>query len=184
MNNPLRLALIAVLSVYMAGCSSLESFSETEYISPMTNVSLNVGESAIVHGAVDQCGQDSLTWSDITLQLPNPETGFFSNAGRGLIKSKRCGSAVTALKVRFTANKAGSERLTVLGDPMNIVVSNGANFQQPRQFSPENTSSSESTMLPKTSAPPVSTMPAKKTDAEEEEGVLDTLFKWIERDAP
>lgn len=191
MNNLLKLSLITAISIHITGCSLLGQTPETEYIIPVQDVSLKVGQSAIVNGAVDRCGQDSLRWSDISVQLPISETGFFSNAGQGVIQSKRCGADTNALKVRFTANKAGSESLTVFGEPLNIVVSDKSPVQQSK---PSNTSTQSTPNIETigtdnnsiTFLPSKDTMPnasnTQKTDASEESS-LDTFFKWIGRDA-
>ena len=156
MNNQLKCLLITAMSIYITGCSTLGSPSRLEHITPVQDVSLNVGESMIVHGAVEQCGYSTLKWAEISHLLPNSETGFFSNAGRSFIKLDRCGGTTPALRVRFTANTVGSENLTVFGDPMNITVSNSVNFLQ-------------------------SNIPAPKEKAASEKSVLDTIFTWIER---
>ncbi len=191
MNNLLKLSLITAISIHITGCSVLRQAPEIDYIIPVQDVSLKVGESAIVNGAIDLCGQDSLRWSDISIQLPISETGFFSNAGQGVIQSKRCGADTNALKVRFTANKVGSESLTVFGEPLNIVVSAKSPVQQSR---PSNTSTQSTPNIETigtennsiTFLPPKDTTPSaintQKTDASEESS-LDTFFKWISRDA-
>lgn len=124
MTDLFKCLLIATVPIYITGCSTSGPLFEAKHISPLTNVSLEVGESVIVHGAIDQCRKDSLRWSDVSLQVPNSKTGFFSNGGYGVIDSKRCGGITPALQIRFTANQTGSERLIVAGDPVNIVVTN------------------------------------------------------------
>ena len=128
MYNPLKYLLVAITPIYMTGCSLLQQDPDIEYIKPLSEVALSVGESAIVDGAIGLCGRKPRSWSEISHTLPKPQTGFFSNGGFGFLESKRCAGATPVLAVKFTATKPGTENISVFGRPVTIVINNDVNF--------------------------------------------------------
>lgn len=88
----------------------------------LPNVSLEVGQSAIIHGARGECGQQAPDWERIASRLPKVATGEFSDGGLGTRSSRRCGGPTPARAVRFTATTPGSEKITLYDDPINIEV--------------------------------------------------------------
>ena len=149
MNKLLRCSLIITMATYIQGCGALGQVSESEYISPVKDISLDIGESAIVHGAMEQCGLRSRSWSDISHLLPHPEIGFFSSGGNEVMKSRRCGGPAPVLAVQFTATKAGSESLKIFGDTINIVVGNNTNFLESGIPNPKKSGNTDSSVLEK-----------------------------------
>ena len=92
-------------------------------VSLKPNVSLNVGQSMIVTGVRNrECGGGAPSWSNIKSRLPRSKTGKFSNGGTGTLDSDSCGETVAVRAVRFTATKAGTEKVKVFGDRISITV--------------------------------------------------------------
>jgi len=85
-------------------------------------VSLEVGQSAVIHGARGECGQNAPEWEKVAPSLPILSTGKFSDGGLGIRNSQRCGGATPARAVRFTATTPGTEQIQLFGDPVRIEV--------------------------------------------------------------
>ena len=130
MNNLFKCSLSIIAAACIQGCSVLSQVSDSDYISPVQDVSLNIGESTIVHGAMEKCGREPRFWSDVTHLLPHSKIGYFSNGGGGIMNSKKCGGQTPVIAVKFTATKVGSESFNIFGDTINIVVGDNINFLQ------------------------------------------------------
>jgi len=84
---------------------------------------LKVGQSVILKGVRrSNCGDKAPSWGRIRGKLPRSKTGSYSNGGVGTVKSNSCGGEVGARGVKFTAKKAGKERLKIFGDFVRITV--------------------------------------------------------------
>lgn len=86
------------------------------------NVTLQVGESIILKGVRgNDCGAAPM-WNHIAGRMPRSKLGRLSDGGRGVTDSGSCGKRVPARAVKFTAQRAGSERIVVFDDPISITV--------------------------------------------------------------
>ena len=86
------------------------------------NVSLEVGQSAVIYGVRGKCGQAAPSWEEIAAQLPNITTGKFSDGGVGTRYSRGCGGTTPARAIQLTATSPGREQLMLFQDPVNIEV--------------------------------------------------------------
>jgi len=87
------------------------------------NVSVKVGESAIIHGARgNNCGP-APTWESAKLLLPELVTGTLTDGGVGTRVSRQCGGRVPARAILFTATRPGTEQISLYGDDIVIRVS-------------------------------------------------------------
>lgn len=85
-------------------------------------VTLKIGQSAILKGVRGDCDSTRAPrYSDLT-RLPKPKIGKLSNGGAGTVESDSCGGTVPARAIKFTANKAGTERITIYKDRIKITV--------------------------------------------------------------
>ncbi len=84
------------------------------------NVSLQIGESAIIYGVRGNCGQPAPSWEEIAKQLPTVSTGKFSDGGVGTRWSRGCGGPTPARAIQYTATASGNEQLMLFRDPVNI----------------------------------------------------------------
>lgn len=88
-----------------------------------SSVSVKVGKSVVLKGARGKtCEDGAPNWADVAANLPKSTTGAYSDGGVGTTRSQRCGKAVPARGIKFTAKTAGKERLQVYGDPVSITV--------------------------------------------------------------
>ena len=87
------------------------------------NVSVKVGESAIIHGARgNECGP-APSWESAKLLLPELVTGTLTDGGVGTRVSRQCGGRVPARAILFTATTVGTEQISLYGDDIVIRVS-------------------------------------------------------------
>lgn len=87
------------------------------------NVSVKVGESAIIHGARgNECG-DAPSWESAKLLLPELVTGTLTDGGVGTRVSRQCGGRIPARAILFTATQPGIEQISLYGDDIVIRVS-------------------------------------------------------------
>jgi hypothetical protein len=87
------------------------------------NVSVKVGESAIIHGARgNECG-DAPSWESAKLLLPELMTGILTDGGVGTRVSRQCGGRIPARAILFTATQVGVEQISLYGDDIVIRVS-------------------------------------------------------------
>lgn len=87
------------------------------------NVSVKVGESAIIHGARgNDCGP-APSWESAKLLLPELVTGTLTDGGVGTRVSRQCGGRVPARAILFTATRPGTEQISLYGDDIVIRVS-------------------------------------------------------------
>ena len=85
-------------------------------------VSLNVGESAVIHGIRGDCGQQPPEWNHIFPGLPKLATGDLSDGGPGVRFSRACGGNTPARAITFTARRPGKEQVTLFSDTTVIEV--------------------------------------------------------------
>jgi hypothetical protein len=83
------------------------------------SVSVQVGQSVVVHGIRGECGEEP-NLSQVT--LPKLETGELSLGKMGVRSSNRCGGMTPAVEVIFTATKAGREKFEIEGDDVSVRV--------------------------------------------------------------
>ena len=93
-----------------------------EEIQYQEKVSLETGQSEIIHGARGECGQAAPNWEKVASSLPSVSTGEFSDGGLGVRWSRRCGGLTPARAVRFTATQPGHEQIELYDDPIDIEV--------------------------------------------------------------
>ena len=131
MKSALKFLLPATAVFYLIGCgatnpapkpATMAKPNKAKLIPYRSNVTLKVGQSAIVHGARGECGKQPRSWAEGSKRLPKPMTGFFSNGGMGLRNSSKCKGPTPAVAIRFTATKVGTEIITLFGDKINITV--------------------------------------------------------------
>ena len=85
-------------------------------------VALEVGQSAIIHGARSRACGAAPTWERISGALPDLETGQLSDGGIATRYSRNCGERVEVRAILFTATQAGEEHVTLYGDAIEIQV--------------------------------------------------------------
>lgn len=87
------------------------------------NLTLHVGEEAVVHGKRGTCGELPASPEKIEKSLPKHlKTGILTTGRLGLRTSRRCDGATPAREIVFQARKPGKERLHLYGDAINIHV--------------------------------------------------------------
>ena len=96
--------------------------AQAQEIPYQKNVSLQVGESAIIYGVRGECGQPAPSWEDIAKQLPTISAGRFSDGGIGTRWSRACRGATPARAIQYTAITDGNDQLILFQDPVNIEV--------------------------------------------------------------
>lgn len=115
-----RLSCVGVFVIALPIATSLANAQEIPY---QKNLSLKVGESAIIYGVRGwQCGQSAPSWEEIAKQLPTVSTGRFSDGGLGTRQSRGCGGPTPARAIQYTATATGNEQLILFTDPVNIEV--------------------------------------------------------------
>lgn len=97
-------------------------FHQLPLIGYDARVTMVVGETRLIHGDRGDCGGDPPDWYYILPQVPPSTLGVFSDGGTARKMDNGCNAVVRARAVRFTAAKAGSEEIKLLGDFMKIVV--------------------------------------------------------------
>jgi hypothetical protein len=113
-----RLAAFSVMLAAFSASAFAQSENEIEY---RERVTLNVGESVVIHGIRGDCGQLP-TRGDI--ELPALTTGTLSVGKEGYRESRRCNGETPAVEVIFTATAPGRERFEIEGDPISVRVRN------------------------------------------------------------
>ena len=86
-------------------------------------VSLEVGETAIIHGARSRACSVAPRWEHIRDALPELATGMLSDGGVATRYSRRCNERVEVRAILFTATHVGTEQITLYGDAIEIHVS-------------------------------------------------------------
>lgn len=88
------------------------------------NVSVQVGDAVIIHGARgNECG-DAPSWESARVLLPELMTGKLSDGGIGTRYSRQCGGRVPARAILFIATTPGIEQTSLYGDEVHIRVTN------------------------------------------------------------
>lgn len=132
--SPLVLAAAACAVLALAGGSTLWWLAREEANADpvasyegvvadyVRNVSLKVGESAIIHGARgNECGP-APSWESAKELLPELVTGTLTDGGVGTRNSRQCGGRVPARAILYTALKVGTEQTSLYGDDIVIRV--------------------------------------------------------------
>ncbi len=86
------------------------------------NVTLKVGQTAVLKGVRGECGSAPPAWNQLRSGLPPTALGRFSDGGLGTVNSNTCKGTTPARAVRFTATKTGSESLVIYQDAVSITV--------------------------------------------------------------
>lgn len=87
------------------------------------NVSLHVGEEAVVHGKRGDCGQLPKSEDKIQKDLPNHlTTGVLTTGKLGMRTSRRCDGATPAREIIFKALYPGRETFFLYGDDVTVTV--------------------------------------------------------------
>ena len=87
-----------------------------------SKVFLEVGQSALIHAARGECGQQAPDWGKVAPLLPKSSTGKFSDGGLSTRKSQQCDGITPARVIRFTATTLGSEQIELEGDTIYVEV--------------------------------------------------------------
>ncbi len=128
---------IAIAAVVAVGAGVLAFFprqeAERSFIDPsasleglqadyVRNVSVQVGDTIVIHGARgNDCG-DAPAWETTRHLLPTLVTGTLSDGGLATRYSRQCGGRIPARAIVFTATMAGAEQTSVYGDEIHIRV--------------------------------------------------------------
>lgn len=86
------------------------------------SVTLNVGDFVVVHGARGNCDEDPPNWENVVANLPELETGYWSDGDIGTRYSRNCGGPTLARGIVFNATKSGRSEISLFGDPVRIEV--------------------------------------------------------------
>jgi len=117
-------ACTAVLAAAVAYLLLTPRSEETGYTNIVYHktVDMEVGESRIIHGRRGACGSMPPQWDEIRDELPELETGSWSDGGIGIRNSRSCGGPTPARVLLFTATAAGHSSFNLYGDPITIDV--------------------------------------------------------------
>ena len=119
----MSLRMLSCVGVLIVALPIVTASANAQEIPYKKNVSLQVGESAIIYGVRGwNCGQAAPSWVEIAKQLPVTTTGKFSDGGLGTRPSRSCGGPMPARAVQYTATASGNEQFTLFNDPVNIEV--------------------------------------------------------------
>ena len=121
----IAIAMAAGTALWLTGGETADPVASYEGVVAeyVRNVSLKVGESAIIHGARgDECGP-APSWDVAEDMLPELVTGTLTDGGVGTRNSRQCGGRVPARAILFTATTAGTEQTSLYGDDIVIRVS-------------------------------------------------------------
>jgi hypothetical protein len=110
---------LLVAPAVAAGLMTSSAFAQNIPFSP--NVSVRVGQSVVLKGVRSECGQPAMAFKQLN-RIPKSSLGRLSDGGVGTTQSRACGGSTPARAIRFTAQKAGSEQLTIYDDVINITV--------------------------------------------------------------
>ena len=111
------LSVAATLALSI-GPFSLPAFAEN-LIPYVKNLTIKVGESAVIHGVRGACGQPPKNSQFVAYKL---KTGTISYGAQGVRNSKKCGGKTPAVEVIFTATAPGKETFKVEGDTISVKV--------------------------------------------------------------
>lgn len=122
--------MLATLAALMVGAGFLlktgfESFAkdgQSADVEYRKAVSLNVGQSIVVHGARGACDEAPPAWKRVLADLPELEIGHWSDGDVGKRYSRKCGGPTPARGIVFNATKSGLAEITLFGDPVKIEV--------------------------------------------------------------
>jgi hypothetical protein len=117
----MRFSRLIAISAIVAAISAPATAQSTNEIDYRERVTLNVGESVVVHSIRGECGQ--LPTRD-DLGLPALTTGTLSIGNEGFRNSRRCNGNTPAVEVIFTATAPGRERFEIDGDTVSVRVRN------------------------------------------------------------
>ncbi len=135
--KPRRQSFVSIFVVVMTigfAAASIWNWRSGEYGDPVAsyegvvadyvrNVSIKVGETAIIHGARgNDCGP-APAWESAKLLLPDLVTGTLTDGGVGTRVSRQCGGRIPARAILFTAMEPGTEQISLYGDDIVIRVS-------------------------------------------------------------
>ncbi len=97
---------------------------ETVQAQYVRNVTVQVGDAVIIHGARgNECGE-APSWESASMLLPELVTGTLSDGGVGTRYSRQCGGRIPARAILFTATAPGIEQTSLYGDEIHIRVAN------------------------------------------------------------
>lgn len=85
------------------------------------NITLSVGESAVIYGYRGECGQLPAAGA---VRVPALSTGTLSIGQPGQRRSQRCGGITPAVEIIFTATTPGRESFELQGDRIRVRVRN------------------------------------------------------------
>jgi len=131
--GPIKVALVGA-SMFFLGVAAasvpmgwtglgLSDENESRLIGHRPYLSLNVGDSAIIHGArAGECGGPAPAWDYVEVRLPVLQTGTFSDGGTGRRSSRFCKGMTAARAIKFTATGPGEDEFLLYGDFIKIVV--------------------------------------------------------------
>ena len=112
-----------VFALFGAALSACATGANAQAIQFSPVVTLKIGQSSVLHGArASGCGGAAPDWATVKTWLPASELGTFADAGVRSRHSDSCKGEVKARAVRFTARKAGSERMRLFGDSIELTV--------------------------------------------------------------
>ena len=101
--------------------SAFWAFGQSNNVIPyQKNITLAVGQAAVIHGMRGECGQ-SPDVSKFDKAGPT-KRGVLSLGQPGVRKSTSCGGFTPAIEIVFTATKPGRETLKLFGDKIKIRV--------------------------------------------------------------
>ncbi len=117
----MRISSITPIGLIIAALAApvfAQSGNEIDY---RERVTVNVGESVVVHSIRGECGQLPTSGD---LGLPALTTGTLSIGKEGFRNSRSCNGDTPAVEVIFTATAPGRERFEIDGDPVSVRVRN------------------------------------------------------------
>lgn len=87
------------------------------------SVAIKPGKELLLKGVRGKnCNDPAPEWDEVVAKLPVSATGTFSDGGLGTVRSRKCGKAVPARGIKFTATTKGREKLTVFRDRVAVTV--------------------------------------------------------------
>ncbi len=123
------IGVVVVISTFFLMRSSSDAASDQDAAMRLNNipwtrnVSLHVGEEAVVHGKRGDCGQLPKAEDKIQKDLPNDlTTGVLTTGKLGMRTSRRCDGATPAREIVFKALYAGRETFFLYGDDVTVTV--------------------------------------------------------------
>ena len=87
------------------------------------SVAIKPGKELLLKGVRGKkCTDPAPEWEEVEAKLPTSLTGTFSDGGLGIVRSRKCGKAVPARGIKFTATTKGREKLTLFRDRVAVTV--------------------------------------------------------------